>query len=98
MMSEPKSLEQLEHQVDQLPPNEQLKLVTHITQRLSAVPFASQTEADAESLRQQREKEVDELLTLCDTAAEMWKGKFDAVEEIRQMRRDRDEQIWPSNS
>jgi hypothetical protein len=35
--------------------------------------------------RRQRQKEADQLLALCDAAAEMWEG--DAAEEIRQMRR-----------
>ena len=41
-----------------------------------------------------RQKEADELLALCDAAAEMWEGEFGAAEDIRQMRRERDEQIW----
>jgi len=43
-----------------------------------------------------RDREADALLVLCDAAAEMWRGEFDAAEEIRQMRQERDEQIWPS--
>ena len=39
------------------------------------------------------QKEADELLAMCDTAAEMWEGEFNAAEDIRQMRRERDEQI-----
>lgn len=97
-MSNQVTLEQLEQQVMQLSPQEQLKLVMHISERLSAMPFDLQMRGDEESLQQQREKEADELLTLCDAAAEMWEGTFDAAEEIRLMRWDRDEQIWPSKS
>jgi len=98
MMSKRMTLEQLEQQITQLLPQEQLKLVAHISARLSAMPLAAPTVADEESLRLQREKEADELLARCDAAAQMWEGQFDAAEEIRQMRRDRDEQIWLSGS
>jgi len=95
-MSNQISLEQLEHQVAQLPPQEQLKLVARISERLSTMPLSMLTVVDEESLRRERGRDTDELLALCDTAAEMWKGEFDAAEEIRQMRQERDEQIWPS--
>ena len=97
-MSNQVTLEQLEQQVLQLPPQEQLKLVMRISERLSAMMPGVLMGRNEESLRRQREKEADELLALCDAAAEMWEGTFDAPEEIRLMRRDRDEQIWPSKS
>jgi len=96
-MSHQVTVEQLEQQVMQLSPQEQLKLVMYISERLSAMPLVSIVR-DEESLRRQREKETDELLALCDAAAEMWETTSDAAEEIRQMRRDRDEQIWLSRS
>jgi hypothetical protein len=40
-------------------------------------------------------REVEELLALCQAAAEMWEHDFDVVAEIQQMRAERDEQIWP---
>lgn len=95
-MSNEVALEQLEQQVAQLPPQEQLKLVAHISERLSTMPPSMLAAVDEESLRRQREREADELLALCDAAAEMWRGEFDAAKEIRQMRQERDEQIWPS--
>lgn len=97
-MSNQMTLKQLEQQIMQLPPQEQLKLVMHISEWLSAMPLGLPMMGDEESLRRQYEKEADELLALCDAAAEMWEGTFDAVEEIRLMRWDRDEQIWPSKS
>ncbi|MDZ7362880.1 MAG: hypothetical protein ONB46_19485 [candidate division KSB1 bacterium] len=36
-----------------------------------------------------RRKEADKLIALCDAAAEMWEGAFDAADDIRQMRRER---------
>ena len=93
------TVEQLEQQVAQLPLHEQLKLVARISERLSlvaqAIPVAGMEE---EALRHQREREADELLALCDTAAELWKGEFDAAEEIRQLRQERDERTWLSKS
>ena len=92
------TLDQLEQQIAQLPLDEQLKLVAHVTERLSVTVQATPTSMNEEALRQQREKEADELLALCDAAAEMWQGEFDVVEEIRQMRQERDDQRWLNRS
>jgi len=43
----------------------------------------------------QQSSDADKLLALCDAAAEMWNGTFDAVQDIHQVRQQRDEQIWP---
>jgi hypothetical protein len=89
------TLEELEQQVIQLPWHEQLKLISHISEQLSIAPLDISKETLAKSaLREQREKEANEILALCDSAAEMWEGKFDSAEDIRQMREERDEQIW----
>lgn len=69
------TLEQLEQQITQLLPQEQLKLLAHISARLSAIPLAAPTTVDEESLRLQREKGADELLARCDAAAQMWEGR-----------------------
>ena len=93
------SLEQVEELAAQLPPQEQLKLVARIGERLSAVLLdrkGTKSAGDEATLRAQREKEADELLAMCDAAAEMWEGKFDSVEDIRRIRAERDEQICPS--
>ena len=84
-MSDQMTLEQLEQQVTQLPPQEQLRLVARISERLSAIPLA--VTVGEESLRQQREIEADKLLALCDKAAEMWNGAFDAVAGVSWVRR-----------
>jgi hypothetical protein len=91
------SFEQLKQQVTQLPPAEQLKLVTQICEELNAMTFVpKKIAAKDEALL--RQKEADELLAMCDAAAEMWEGEFDAAEDICQMRRERDEPIWASKS
>jgi hypothetical protein len=91
-------LEQLDQQIAQLPLHDQLKLVAHISERLSITVQTTSTAMDEESRRQQCEREANELLALCDAAAEMWEGEFDAAEEIRQMRQGRDDQIWLNKS
>jgi len=80
------TLEQLEREVARLTVQEQLRLVTRIVERLSLTLL----ERDM-----QQPSDADELLALCDAAAEMWNGTFDAVQDIRQVRQKRDEQIWP---
>jgi len=89
------TLEELEQQVTRLPLHEQLKLIARISEQLSITSLELSRETLTEDvLRKQREREADELLALCDEAAEMWDGKFDSAEDIRQMRKERDEQIW----
>ncbi|MFN3762197.1 MAG: hypothetical protein ACK4WK_03220 [Anaerolineae bacterium] len=82
-------LERLEYEVSRLSIRDQLRLILRIVERLSAIPWDTESR-DA--------KEADELLALCDAAAEMWNGTFDAASEIRQIRHQRDEQVWPTGS
>ncbi len=83
------TLERLEQQVTWLPMRDQLRLIARISERLSVTPL---------DIEKQHRGDTDELLALCDAAADMWKGEFDAAQEIRRMRQERDEQIWPSKS
>jgi hypothetical protein len=83
------TLEQLERQITQLPMCDQLKLIARISERLSITLL---------DIEKPSAGDTDELLALCDAAADMWEGEFDAAQEIRQMRQERDEQIWPSKS
>ena len=83
------TLERLEQQITRLPMRDQLKLIARISERLSTTPLEIEKPGAADA---------DELLALCDAAADMWEGEFDAVQEIRRMRQERDEQIWPSKS
>jgi len=98
-MSSQVTLAQVEQQIAQLPLHEQLKLISHIAEQLSTLPPGMPRRiGEEDTLQQQRAREVDELLALCDAAAEMWEGEFDAADEIRQMRQERDEQICLSKS
>lgn len=92
------TLEQVEQLAATLPPPEQLKLMAHICEQLSARSFADETVEDEKTAQRRREQEADEILALCDAAAEMWEGEFDSAERIRQMRQERDEQLCPSKS
>ena len=83
------TLEQLEQQITRLPMRDQLKLIARISERLSTMPL---------DIEKPGARDADELLALCDAAADMWEGEFDATQEIRQMRQERNEQIWPSKS
>jgi len=89
-MSNRVTLEQLEQQVAQLPPHEQLKLVAHISKQLSAMPLATPTEAIAgERARQERLAKVDAWLAECDAVAESIEGEFDSAEDLRRIREER---------
>jgi len=89
------TLEQIKKQVNQLSWHDQLRLVSYISDQLSNIAFAKDEDAD-DLLQKQREKEAVRILERCKAVGRLWEGKFDVVEEIRQMREERDEQIWPS--
>jgi hypothetical protein len=84
---------ELKQKVTQLPPPEQLQLVSYICEQLTAQSLVSKTLVSKDDVLL-RQEEADKLLAMCDAAAEMWEGTFDAAEDIRQMRQERDEQIW----
>ena len=91
-MSNKEALKQLEQQVDQLPPHEQLKLVTHISERLSElIPMS--LPSDEKQARQEREEAADTLMAELDEIAESIEGEFDSAEDIRQIREERTNRI-----
>jgi len=75
-----------------LPPPEQLRLVAHICEQLSATAPREQ----AEGGRQVRLRLVEELLAECSDIEDDSQGKFDAAQDIRQMREKRMSQICQS--
>jgi hypothetical protein len=99
-MASPLDVRELEEQVLQLSPQEQLRIVARIADQLRVIPFETLplVETEDEKMRKEREREVDELIALCNAAADMWESDFDVVEEIHRMREERDEQIWASKS
>lgn len=92
------TLDQLKVEVLRLSPQEQLKLVSHITQYLSAEVASERPLMTAEALKRRRKKKADELMSMLNEVAEMWDSPIDSVEEIKIIRQERDEQLWPSKS
>ena len=85
-MSGTMTLEQLEQQVAQLPPHEQLKLVAHIGERLSALTLL---ETDEERRRREYVARVEAFLKMCDEMTAETVGEVDSAEDIRQIREER---------
>lgn len=98
MLAPISTLDQLEEEIERLSPQDQLKLVSRVAHRLSAYALVEPIPISEEELRQQRETEANELTALCDAVAEMWDQPIDAVAELHHLRRERDEQLWPSKS
>lgn len=91
------TLEQVKELVAQLPPQDQLKLVAHIGERLSTFDRLM-PETDDEAVRRERAARAEAILALCDAAAERFVGESDAAEDIRRMRDERIEQICQSGA
>ena len=91
-MAEMLALEHVEALAMQLPPQEQLKLVAHVSAWLSRLPPLPQ-EADDEQLQHERIARTEAILALCDAAAGRFEGKSNVVEDIHRLRDDRIEQI-----
>ena len=91
------TLEQIEQLAVQLPPQEQLKLVAHISERLSTFDRL-RLETDDEAVRRERAARAEAILALCDAAAERFVGESDAAEDIRRIRDERIEQICQSGA
>jgi len=87
-MSNRVTLKQLEQQVAQLQPQEQLKLVAYIATQLSAMSLEVPTREE-EQMRRARLAEVDAWLAECDRVAESIEGEFDSAEDLRQIREER---------
>ena len=87
-MSTKETIDQVEQLAMQLPPTEQLKLMAHISDKLSRLGITVPP-ADAEQVQREREAMADALLQELDTIAESIEGKFDSAEDIRQIREER---------
>ncbi len=87
-MSIKETLDQVEQSAMQLPPTEQLKLMAHISDRLSRLGITALT-ADTEQVQREREARADALLQELDTIAESIEGEFDSAEDIREIREER---------
>ena len=87
-MSTKETLDQVEQSVMQLSPTEQLKLMAHISDKLSRLGITV-PRADEEQVQREREAMADALLQELDTIAESIEGEFDSAEDIREIREER---------
>jgi predicted transcriptional regulator len=82
-------LKQMEQQVAQLSPQEQLKLMAYIAEQLSATPLMVPTREIEEQVQQARLAEMDAWLVECDAVAGSIEGVFDSAKDLRQIREER---------
>ena len=87
------TLEQVEQLAAQLPPKEQLKLFSRLSEQLMEAISQPVTISKKERVR-----EAAAILRECDRAAAAFTRKTDSVETIRQMRDERHRQICQNGS
>lgn len=92
------SLESVKELASQLPPQEQIKLVAHISERLVegiSLPVTV-SEKEEEQLHRERTREAAAILRECDRAAAAFTRKTDSAETIRRIREERHRQLCQS--
>ena len=88
------TVEQMEVLAAQLPPQEQLKLVARISERLSAMlPVATDQERAAGRTTSERLRLAEELLAEAEDIEDDAQGQLDAAETIQGIRNERTGQI-----
>jgi hypothetical protein len=87
-MAETVTLEHVEQLAAQLPPQGQLKLLAHISERLIRLPLTLQ-ETDEERRRREYAARVEAFLKMCDENAAECMGEVDSAEDLRQIREER---------
>src|ERR1051326_1836708 len=81
------TLKRVQELVDQLPAHDQLKLIAHISERLSAVmPTVSQAEDGAGATQQQRLQTARDLLSGVAAVVHVAQGEFDAADALKMLR------------
>ena len=85
-MADKITLEQVEQLAVQLPPEDQLTLLAHISQRLSLL---MEQGLDDDTRCREYAAQVEEFLKLSDEMAAETTGQVDAAEDIRQIREER---------
>ena len=95
-MPESVTLEHVATLVVQLPPQNQLRLLAHISERLSnTLPTAPEvTSAHDGSVRDDRVQFAKILRDEVDNEIDGAHGEFDAAEDIQRMREGRVSQVW----
>ncbi len=79
-MSEPLTLKQVEHLVAQLHPQDQLKLVAGVCDRLSLFPEI------LPDIKPTTDEEEAAFLKDIEETAALWQGEFDSAADIRRIR------------
>jgi hypothetical protein len=92
-MSNEVTLEQVEQLAMRLPQQEQLKLLSRLSERLTETIFPS-----VPANKKERMREAATILRECDRAAAAFTRKTNSVETIRRMREERHRQICQSES
>ncbi len=82
------TFEELERQVENLPPRKQLQLLARVSEKLStgALSFPSEKSAVKNGPRQNLPTTIEAWLAECDRVAEQWEGTFDSAADLRRMR------------
>lgn len=98
-MASPVSVEQVERLARQLPPQDQLKLVAHLSEHLSGEMLARPARSSEEDATQKnRLLLAEELLQECAGVVDDSQGTSDAAATIRQMRDERMSQLCPRSA
>jgi len=99
-MPESVTLEQVETLVVQLPPQDQLRLLAHISERLrTTLPTAPDTTRPHDD--RGRDDRLHLAKILCDEVDEVLddaREEFDAAEDIQRLREERGSQVWRNDA
>lgn len=80
------TVEELEQQISKLSPQDQLRLVARVSERLSVVVTPTQPESQDDEHRARRLAEVDAWIDEADKVAKLWDGEFDSAADLRRIR------------
>lgn len=82
------TFEELEQQVTQLPPQQQLRLLARISEKLSAfkLNLAPAKENEENRMQPEQSTKFEAWLAECDRIAELWEGTFDSAADLRRLR------------
>jgi len=99
-MPESVTLEQVETLVVQLPPQDQLRLLAHISERLSStLPTAPEAKSShTETVQDDRLQLAKMLCDEVDDVIDDIHGEFDAAEDIQRMRAERVSRVWRNDA
>jgi hypothetical protein len=99
-MPESVTLEQIETLVVQLPPQDQLRLLAHISERLrSTLPTAPEEKSSHKDTVQDDRHQLAKML--CDEVDDVLDdahGEFDAAEDLHRLREERVNQVWRNDA